>query len=513
MVAAFDVADVNPNPARFDLKKAESINGDHIRLLDVDDFAERTVPYLVAAGVLDRAARPTTSARCSPRPRRSCRSACSCSARRPGCSASCSPTPTRSSYDDDALRVAARERRRGARRVARRARARARGRVDARRDRGRAARRAHRGPRAQAARRLRPAARRRLRPPRLAAAVRVDGDPRQGRVDRAPRPLSATLRRAERGAMAWRRSTYDVVVIGGGPGRAVAPRSTSCARAARVLRARQQPAAQRGDAARRTASSPATASRRSSCARSAARRSRRTTTREVRRSPMRRRGRALEGGEFRRHRVAACAARRTSTCRRRPCVDRDRAHRDAAGAARASAPTTAPSCTAASSATATRRRTQPLALIGETDDLAERALLLSQWSSDLIVFTNGVGRRQRRRRGAARRARRPRRAPARSTTSWGSAARMTGVRLADGDVIAAHGRLRAPAVVARRSTIVDGLGPRARRRRLPRGRRRGPHVACPASTPRATSTPPGPQQLIVAAGAGRAWSRRPSTAT
>jgi glutamyl-tRNA synthetase len=52
MVAAFDVADVNPNPARFDLKKAESINGDHIRLLDVADFAERTIPYLVAAGVV-----------------------------------------------------------------------------------------------------------------------------------------------------------------------------------------------------------------------------------------------------------------------------------------------------------------------------------------------------------------------------------------------------------------------------------------------------------------------------
>jgi glutamyl-tRNA synthetase len=52
MTAAFDVADVNPNPARFDLKKAESINGDHIRLLGVDDFAGRMVPYLEAAGVL-----------------------------------------------------------------------------------------------------------------------------------------------------------------------------------------------------------------------------------------------------------------------------------------------------------------------------------------------------------------------------------------------------------------------------------------------------------------------------
>ena len=46
MVAAFDIADVNPNPARFDLKKAESINGDHIRMLEVDDFANRMLPYL-----------------------------------------------------------------------------------------------------------------------------------------------------------------------------------------------------------------------------------------------------------------------------------------------------------------------------------------------------------------------------------------------------------------------------------------------------------------------------------
>jgi glutamyl-tRNA synthetase len=46
MTAAFDVVDVNPNPARFDVKKAESINGDHIRLLTVDDFASRLEPYL-----------------------------------------------------------------------------------------------------------------------------------------------------------------------------------------------------------------------------------------------------------------------------------------------------------------------------------------------------------------------------------------------------------------------------------------------------------------------------------
>ncbi|MFT4213402.1 MAG: glutamate--tRNA ligase [Microbacterium sp.] len=50
--AAFDIADVNPNPARFDQKKAESINGDHIRMLDAADFAGRLVPYLASAGLV-----------------------------------------------------------------------------------------------------------------------------------------------------------------------------------------------------------------------------------------------------------------------------------------------------------------------------------------------------------------------------------------------------------------------------------------------------------------------------
>lgn len=54
MVAAFDVVDVNPNPARFDHKKAEAINGDHIRLLAADDFRDRLLPYL--SGVLSEPA-------------------------------------------------------------------------------------------------------------------------------------------------------------------------------------------------------------------------------------------------------------------------------------------------------------------------------------------------------------------------------------------------------------------------------------------------------------------------
>ncbi|WP_210602703.1 glutamate--tRNA ligase [Brevibacterium oceani] len=49
---AFDIHDVLPNPARFDVKKATAINADHIRLLDVTDFRDRLVPYLQAAEVL-----------------------------------------------------------------------------------------------------------------------------------------------------------------------------------------------------------------------------------------------------------------------------------------------------------------------------------------------------------------------------------------------------------------------------------------------------------------------------
>ncbi|WP_019179921.1 glutamate--tRNA ligase [Microbacterium yannicii] len=62
LVAAFDIADVNPNPARFDQKKAESINGDHIRMLEPTDFAARLVPYLAAAGVVAAPPTPTQSA-------------------------------------------------------------------------------------------------------------------------------------------------------------------------------------------------------------------------------------------------------------------------------------------------------------------------------------------------------------------------------------------------------------------------------------------------------------------
>ena len=41
MVEAFRLERVNPNPARFDLKKCEAINAAHLRLLDVEDLTDR----------------------------------------------------------------------------------------------------------------------------------------------------------------------------------------------------------------------------------------------------------------------------------------------------------------------------------------------------------------------------------------------------------------------------------------------------------------------------------------
>ena len=62
MVGAFDIVNVNPNPARFDQKKADAINASHIRLLDPADFLNRLIPYLQSAGVLGGAVSDTEQA-------------------------------------------------------------------------------------------------------------------------------------------------------------------------------------------------------------------------------------------------------------------------------------------------------------------------------------------------------------------------------------------------------------------------------------------------------------------
>lgn len=52
---AFDVSQVNPNPARFDYKKCVAINAEHIRRLDPEDFRGRVVPFLHRDGLTSAA--------------------------------------------------------------------------------------------------------------------------------------------------------------------------------------------------------------------------------------------------------------------------------------------------------------------------------------------------------------------------------------------------------------------------------------------------------------------------
>lgn len=142
---------------------------------------------------------------------------------------------------------------------------------------------------------------------------------------------------------------------------------------------------------------------------------------------------------------------------------------------------------------------EPLALIGETSDLAERALLLTQWSADLIVFTNGAGTvTDDDERTLARLGVRVERRPIDDLT--GERGVMTGVRLADGTEIPRVGGFVRPvwtpalgfAADLDLDTDDDGflLTDSQGRTSLP-----GVYAA-------GESTPPGPQQLIVAAGAG-----------
>ncbi|MGB6247103.1 glutamate--tRNA ligase [Gordonia sp. (in: high G+C Gram-positive bacteria)] len=52
MIEAFDVRNVNSNPARFDQRKADSINAEHIRRLEPADFAARLQAFLLRGGQL-----------------------------------------------------------------------------------------------------------------------------------------------------------------------------------------------------------------------------------------------------------------------------------------------------------------------------------------------------------------------------------------------------------------------------------------------------------------------------
>lgn len=142
---------------------------------------------------------------------------------------------------------------------------------------------------------------------------------------------------------------------------------------------------------------------------------------------------------------------------------------------------------------------KPLALIGETSDVFARALLISRFSSDLIVFTNGaetiradqedqlarVGIRVERRE---------------IDDIVGDRADMTGVRLSDGEVIPRVGGFVRPKWHA----PVEFLGEQSIERDdwgLIIVREKG-ETSIRGIYAAGDIVPPGPQQLIIAAGSG-----------
>jgi glutamyl-tRNA synthetase len=56
MVEKFDIKDVNANPARFDIKKCDSINTDQIKLLSEAEVNRRIRPFLAAEGIVSEPA-------------------------------------------------------------------------------------------------------------------------------------------------------------------------------------------------------------------------------------------------------------------------------------------------------------------------------------------------------------------------------------------------------------------------------------------------------------------------
>jgi thioredoxin reductase len=147
------------------------------------------------------------------------------------------------------------------------------------------------------------------------------------------------------------------------------------------------------------------------------------------------------------------------------------------------------------------KRGEALALIGESDDLALRALELRQWTDDLVVFTCGVGAISDAEEATLfARGVRVERRPIEDIE--GERATMTGIRLADGDFVERDGGFVRPAWTpalgfaegldlgrdADGFVVVDGSG---------RTSVTGVYAA-------GESTAPGPQQLIIAAGSGAA---------
>jgi thioredoxin reductase len=138
---------------------------------------------------------------------------------------------------------------------------------------------------------------------------------------------------------------------------------------------------------------------------------------------------------------------------------------------------------------------KPLALIGETDDLAEHARLLTRWTDDLIVF--GPMGEEDERELASRGVRVERR---RVADVVGDRTGLTGIVLEDGETIPRTAGFLRP-VYEPALGYLDELGAEVDDNGLLAVDAEG-RTSVPGLYAAGDSTPPGPQQLIVAAGSG-----------
>ncbi|WP_123681997.1 NAD(P)/FAD-dependent oxidoreductase [Curtobacterium sp. PhB115] len=148
---------------------------------------------------------------------------------------------------------------------------------------------------------------------------------------------------------------------------------------------------------------------------------------------------------------------------------------------------------------------EPLAFICETDDVVERALLIGTWTDDLIVYTNGVAEIDDA--GHARLAAAGIVVDERVVEDLeGDRSGMTGVRLVDGHVEPRSGGFVRPTWHADLDWLqVDTPDPRGTLDRDASGLLvvdRAGRTSVPGLYAVGDVTPPGPEQLIVAAGHG-----------
>ncbi|MGU3411559.1 NAD(P)/FAD-dependent oxidoreductase [Microbacterium sp. M1A1_1b] len=141
---------------------------------------------------------------------------------------------------------------------------------------------------------------------------------------------------------------------------------------------------------------------------------------------------------------------------------------------------------------------QPLAFVCETADVVDRALLVASWTDDLVVYTNGVAPlddagRERLVRAGVRVDERP------VADLEGDRSGMTGVRLADGHVEPRTGGFVRPTWHADLDWVTVALDRDAEGLVVVdrSGRTSAPGIYAVGDV-----TPPGPEQLIVAAGHG-----------